>query len=127
MDALPADAQADLGTTGMTVGGFETMVMNMNMKAMRRMIDRDLLLHRLGLETRTPTGDFFTGLGLFSVGVLLGAGLGLLFAPKRGNEMRSAMTEAWRTRQANRAAGMGQDVDPDLGVEGAPASTMARP
>jgi hypothetical protein len=103
------------------------MVMNMNMKAMRRMIDRDLLLHRLGLETRTPTGDFFTGLGLFSVGVLLGAGLGLLFAPKRGNEMRSAMTEAWRTRQANRAAGMGQDVDPALGIEGAPASTMARP
>ena len=43
---------------------------------------------RLGLERRTPAGDLFTGLGLFAVGVLVGAGLGLMFAPKRGDEMR---------------------------------------
>lgn len=101
--------------------------MEMNVKAMRRMMDRDLLLHRLGLETRTPRSDFFTGLGLFSVGVLVGAGLGLLFAPKRGDEVRSAMTEAWRARQANRAAGTGQEVPSDMGVEGAPAPTFTRP
>lgn len=102
--------------------------MEMNVKAMRRMIDRDLLLHRLGLETRTPMGDFFTGLGLFSVGVLVGAGLGLLFAPKRGDEMRSAMTEAWKNRQAARGDGgeLHANVG-NVGIESAPASTMARP
>lgn len=92
----------------------------MTMKAMRRMMDRDLLLHRLGLETRTPMSDFFTGLGLFSVGVLVGAGLGLLFAPRRGEEMRSAMTDAWRHRTR------GQEMGSEMGMEGAPASTMAR-
>jgi hypothetical protein len=107
------------------MGGIRLMAMNV--KAMRRMMDRDLLLHRLGLETRTPMGHFFTGIGLFSVGVLVGAGLGLLFAPRRGDEMRTAMTEAWRTRQANRAAGMGQEFQSDVGLEGAPASTMGRP
>jgi gas vesicle protein len=56
----------------------------------------------VGLQTRTPTTDFFTGLGLFSVGVLVGAGLGLLFAPKRGEDMRALVTEAWR-RTAGRA------------------------
>lgn len=76
--------------------------MHMNWKAMRKAFDRDMLLERLGVEKRTPTSDFFTGLGLFSVGVLVGAGLGLMFAPKRGDEMRSALNEAWkhRTRRA---------------------------
>jgi gas vesicle protein len=77
------------------------------------MLDRDMLLDRLGLERRTPTGDFFTGLGLFSIGVLVGAGLGLMFAPKRGDEIRSALNEAWRNR-----ARRGQDFQRDLGVEG---------
>ena len=43
-------------------------------RTMSSMLDRDAMLRRLGLEERTPTGDFFTGLGLFSVGVLVGAG-----------------------------------------------------
>jgi gas vesicle protein len=72
--------------------------MAMGWKGMRRLLDREELLRRVGLETHTPTSDFFTGLGLFSVGVLVGAGLGLLFAPKRGEDMRAMMTEAWRNR-----------------------------
>jgi hypothetical protein len=80
---------------------------------MRKMLDRDVLLDRIGLERSTPTGDFFTGLGLFAIGVLVGAGLGLMFAPKRGDEMRSALNEAWRMR-GRRA----QDFQRDLGVEG---------
>ena len=86
--------------------------MAMTWKAMRNAIDRDDLLGRLGLERRTPTGDFFTSLGLFAVGVLVGAGLGLMFAPKRGEEMRSALNDAWRNR-SRRA----QDFAHDLGVE----------
>jgi hypothetical protein len=81
--------------------------------AMRKVLDRDVVLDRLGLERATPTGDFFTGLGLFSIGVLVGAGLGLMFAPKRGDEMRTALNEAWRNR-GRRA----QDFQRDVGVEG---------
>ncbi len=87
--------------------------MAMTWNRMKRALDRDVLLERLGLERRTPAGDFLTGLGLFSIGVLVGAGLGLIFAPKRGDEMRSALNEAWRSR-ARRA----QELQRDLGVEG---------
>jgi hypothetical protein len=88
--------------------------MAMTWKAMRSAIDRDDLLERMGLERRTPTGDFFTGLGLFAVGVLTGAALGLMFAPKRGEEMRSALNDAWKNRGRRE-----QDFRSDLGVEGA--------
>jgi hypothetical protein len=86
--------------------------MAMTWKGMRSAIDRDELLERMGLERRTPAGDFFTGLGLFALGVLAGAGLGLMFAPKRGDEMRSALNEAWRNRGRRE-----QDFRHDLGAE----------
>lgn len=78
--------------------------MAMSWNAMKGMLDRDELLKRIGLEERSATGDFFTGLGLFSVGVLVGAGLGLMFAPRRGEEMRQNVREAWRQR-ASKASG----------------------
>ncbi len=86
--------------------------MELTWKAVRDAMDREALLRRVGLEERSPAGDFFTGLGLFAVGVLVGAGLGLMFAPKRGEEMRSALNEAWRNR-GRRA----QDFAHDLGAE----------
>ncbi len=86
--------------------------MAMTWKAMRSAIDRDDLLERMGLERRTPAGDFFTGLGLFALGVLAGAGLGLMFAPKRGDEMRSALNDAWKNRGRRE-----QDFGRDLGAE----------
>jgi hypothetical protein len=88
--------------------------MKMDWKAMRGWMDRDgrdAILDRLGLEERTPAGDFFTGLGLFSIGVLVGAGLGLMFAPKRGEEMRAALNDAWKNRGK-----VGQELR-DLGAE----------
>ena len=88
--------------------------MDMSWKAVRNAMDREALLKRMGLEERTPAGDFFTGLGLFAVGVLVGAGLGLMFAPKRGEEMRHTLEEAWR----NRGRGE-QDYQRDLGTESA--------
>src|SRR5512138_1747757 len=78
--------------------------MDMTWKAVRNAMDREALLKRVGLEERSPTGDFFTGLGLFSVGVLVGAGLGLLFAPRRGEDLRALVQDAWRNR-ANRQGG----------------------
>lgn len=95
--------------------------MAMSWKAMRRMIDRDSLLKQLGLEERTPAGDLLTGLGLFSVGVLVGAGLGLLFAPKRGEDVRAMMTDRWRNRNAAKLSG---DVAHPMGAEaGIPPTT----
>jgi hypothetical protein len=86
--------------------------MDMTWKAVRNAVDREALLKRMGLEERSPAGDFFTGLGLFAVGVLVGAGLGLMFAPKRGDEMRATLNEAWRNR------GRGEpDYQRDVGAE----------
>ena len=70
-------------------------------------LDREDVLHRLGLEEHTPTSDFFSGLGLFAVGLLVGAGLGIMFAPKPGAEMRSQLGETIRNRSARAADDMG--------------------
>jgi hypothetical protein len=94
--------------------------MAMDWKTMRGWLDRDAILDRLGLEERTPAGDFFTGLGLFSIGVLVGAGLGLMFAPKRGEEMRAALNDALRTRMRG-AQELGQELGAEAGVSTPPA------
>jgi hypothetical protein len=53
-------------------------------------LDKDDLLELIGLETRKgPTDWLLPALGAFSVGMLVGAGLGLLMAPKPGRELRS--------------------------------------
>jgi hypothetical protein len=62
-------------------------------------LDRDDVLARMGLEQRNPVGDWFGGLGLFALGMLVGAGMGLLFAPRRGDEVRSMMSERWKARR----------------------------
>src|SRR5579863_2122402 len=52
-------------------------------------IDRDDLLQLIGLETRRETTDWLLpAVGLFGAGLLIGAGLGLLLAPKSGKELR---------------------------------------
>lgn len=53
-----------------------------------RKIDKDDLLELIGLETRKGPSDWLLPtLGAFSVGMLVGAGIGLLLAPKPGNEL----------------------------------------
>ena len=97
------------------------MDMNRNLKLMKKYLERDALLKRIGLEERTPAGDLFTGLGLFAVGVLVGAGLGLMFAPKRGDEMRQLVGEALKNRGRT-----GQDFHREMGVDtGLPPTTSA--
>jgi len=52
-------------------------------------MERDDLLELIGLETKKgPTDWLLPALGAFSVGMLVGAGLGLLMAPKPGAELR---------------------------------------
>ena len=53
-------------------------------------LDKDDLLDLVGLESRRSTGEkLVPALALFGAGVLVGVGLGLMLAPKPGNELRS--------------------------------------
>jgi hypothetical protein len=83
-----------------------------DVKKLKRM-DREDLLHRIGLEEHTPTSDFFSGLGMFAVGVLVGAGLGVLFAPKPGAEMRTQVTEKIKNRAQRTADEYGSQLGTD--------------
>ncbi|WP_257455925.1 hypothetical protein [Archangium lipolyticum] len=52
-------------------------------------MDKDDVLDLIGLETKKgPTDWMLPALGAFSVGLLVGAGLGLLMAPKPGAQLR---------------------------------------
>jgi hypothetical protein len=86
-----------------------------------RKFDRGDVLERLGLEERTPVSDFFTGLGLLAVGVAVGAGLGVLFAPRTGAEMRGRLSETIRKR-APRAT---QEFERRMGLESSAPSAHA--
>jgi len=62
--------------------------MNNYLKALRNM-DKDDLLNLVGLETKRTIADAVVpALTAFSVGVLVGVGVGLLLAPKPGSELR---------------------------------------
>lgn len=57
-------------------------------KELSRM-DKDDVLELIGLETRKGATDYLLpAIGAFSVGLLLGTGLGLLIAPKPGAQLR---------------------------------------
>lgn len=65
------------------------------MKSMN--LTRDDVLATIGLQTRRSASDYiFPALGLFGLGLLTGGGLGLLFAPKRGDETRELVGSSVR-------------------------------
>jgi hypothetical protein len=80
---------------------------------------------------RATTGrlGFVPRLGGFGAGVALGVGVGLLFAPRAGKEMREAITEAVRQRLQslqNRKAGTGEPTaasTPPVEPQGPEAAT----
>jgi len=52
------------------------------------------IVSAIGLEAReAPSGDMLTAFGIFGAGIMLGAGLALLFAPKAGHEIRHDIAE----------------------------------
>jgi YtxH-like protein len=52
-------------------------------------IDREDILGALGLQTRASTTTWVLGtLGLFGLGMVIGAGVALMLAPKPGAELR---------------------------------------
>jgi len=57
------------------------------------MPDRDQIANALGLTTTSRTAETTGAIGLFAIGVLVGAGLALIFAPKSGSELREELGE----------------------------------
>jgi hypothetical protein len=54
-----------------------------------RDLDKDDLLDLIGLQSKRTVADWLLPtLGIFGVGLLVGAGVGLLLAPKPGRELR---------------------------------------
>ncbi len=52
------------------------------------------LASAIGLEARpAPTADLLAAFGIFGAGIVLGAGLALLFAPKSGHAIRHDIAE----------------------------------
>jgi hypothetical protein len=61
---------------------------------LRALPSKEDIATAVGLEARSsPTGDLLTAFAIFGTGMILGAGLGLLFAPKAGHEMRHDLAE----------------------------------
>jgi hypothetical protein len=51
--------------------------------------DKDELLRKIGLETKRSTGaTVLSMLAIFGVGIVVGAGVGMLLAPKAGRDLR---------------------------------------
>ena len=69
-------------------------------------MDKDELLNLLGLESKKGPADWLLPtLGAFSVGLLVGAGLGLLMAPKPGTELRNDLRNRMQGGQDTLAQG----------------------
>jgi hypothetical protein len=58
--------------------------------AREAMPNRDQLIRALGGK---PADDVASSFGIFAAGIVLGAGLAVLFAPKPGSEIREAIGE----------------------------------
>jgi uncharacterized membrane protein YebE (DUF533 family) len=55
-------------------------------------LNKEELLAKLGLETKPSVGQaILSALGPFGIGLLVGAGVALLLAPKSGRELRGSI------------------------------------
>jgi gas vesicle protein len=62
-----------------------------------RDLSRDDVFSALGLAAKPSTSERLLGsLGIFGIGLLVGAGAALLLAPKSGQEMRDDLGERFR-------------------------------
>jgi hypothetical protein len=62
-------------------------------------IDRDDVLESIGLqERRSALATTLGSLGIFVLGCLVGAGIGLAFAPKSGDELRNELGDKVRRK-----------------------------
>lgn len=64
----------------------------MNLKDLKK-LDADDLLEYMGLQRKSSADWIVPAISALGVGLLVGAGLGLLFAPKEGSELRRGLRE----------------------------------
>jgi hypothetical protein len=77
-------------------------------------ITTDDVLAALGLQSRRTVGDYMLpALGIFGVGLLVGAGIGLLFAPKPGADLRHQIGSRIRRRR---------DEEDEHGIDATPGN-----
>lgn len=83
----------------------------MNLNKLRKQLsdlEADDLLNVVGLETRRGASDWVVPtLSAFGVGVLVGVGVGLLFAQKPGTELRSDLRTRIGSGETNKGATTG--------------------
>jgi hypothetical protein len=73
-------------------------------------IDKDTVLELLGLTTRPSAASRLLGItGMFGIGLLAGAAIGLFFAPRPGVELRAEV--ARRLRMGNGQNPDGEAID----------------
>jgi hypothetical protein len=90
----------------------------MNLKDVRN-LDKDELLGLLGLERKSsPGAGLAAALGTFGVGLLVGAGIALILAPKPGRELRQELRDRLR-----RGPGEGEIKDQTVTSGGAKVAT----
>lgn len=79
----------------------------------------DSALSALGLERQRSSVDFLMpALGFFGLGLVVGAGLGLMLAPKRGVELRGDVRRGINQvgqRLRRRANGVAENADLESG------------
>jgi len=84
----------------------------MNLKTLKNM-DKEDILGLLGLETKSSTAGWLAGtLGTFGLGILVGAGVALMLAPKPGRELRGDIRNRLRRapEDLGEAISMGRDA-----------------
>ena len=82
----------------------------MNLKDLKGM-DKDEILGLLGLETKQSTSRWLAGtLSTFGIGMLVGAGVALMLAPKPGRELRGDIRERLRRAPEDLSEAVGSVV-----------------
>jgi hypothetical protein len=78
-------------------------VRNIDLSNLRNQFDKDYLLGLMGLETKSSFVDYLLPtIGIFSLGVLVGASVGMILTPRTGRELRDTIR--------NRFSGTESDV-----------------
>lgn len=85
-----------------------------------RDLSKEDVLAAFGLATKPSTaGQLFGSLGLFATGLLVGAGVALLLAPKSGQDLREDLGQKLRTIRNSTATGDDLDRSNDDQYSGA--------
>jgi len=88
----------------------------MNLKDLKN-LDKDEILGLLGLETKQSTGSWLAGtLATFGIGMLVGAGVALMVAPKAGRELRGDIRERLRRAPDDLSEAVGSVVGREAGA-----------